>query len=120
MEVKITAVDKVVELREDRSLFARLLVVCKSSTDIYLKYAIGKYEFSVILSSMFAVDERLLHYPMGSNLLGILGSLTADLHSKPPVPSTDANLTTAKIVVLIDAMDVMCNQWVCEIPLTLV
>ena len=33
-----------VELNEDRSLFARMLVVCKSRPDINVKESIGKHE----------------------------------------------------------------------------
>ena len=40
-KVRITAGDQVVELREDRSLFARLLEVCKSRPEIDLRDSIG-------------------------------------------------------------------------------
>ena len=44
---KIKDGDKIIELREDRALFARLLVVSKAH-QIDLKYNLGKYKFSVL------------------------------------------------------------------------
>ena len=52
---------KVVELKEDRSLFARMLIVCQTRPDINLKEAIGKHEFSVVPRSLFAPDRSMLH-----------------------------------------------------------
>ena len=42
--IKGKAVERVVELKEDRSLFARLMV-CKSRQDVDIKDAISLYEF---------------------------------------------------------------------------
>ena len=44
-EVKVKADGKVYELKEDRSLFARLLLACKSRPEIDIKNAIGLHEF---------------------------------------------------------------------------
>ena len=38
--IKVKTVERVVELKEDRSLFARLMMVCKSRPDIDIKEAI--------------------------------------------------------------------------------
>ena len=48
------------EPKEDRTFFARMLVVCKSRPDINLKESICKYEFSVVPRSLFAADGILL------------------------------------------------------------
>ena len=56
-KMKLSAGDKVVELQEDRSLFARIVVVCKSRPEINLKEAIGQYEISVVPRSLF--EEQL-------------------------------------------------------------
>ena len=45
-----------VELKEDRSLFARMLVVCKSRPEVNLKESIGKHEFPAVRRSVFAAD----------------------------------------------------------------
>ena len=50
-----------VELKEDRSLFARMLVICKSRPEISLKEPIGKHEFPVAPRSLFAADGTMLH-----------------------------------------------------------
>jgi hypothetical protein len=48
-ETKVTTGDKVIELQEDISLFARMMVVCKSRPEINLQEAIGTHEFSIYL-----------------------------------------------------------------------
>ena len=59
--LKLSCKDKVIELKEDRSLFARLMAVCKSRPEINIKGVIGQYEFSVAPSSLFAPDGTMLH-----------------------------------------------------------
>ena len=53
--------DKIVELKEDRSLFARLLIVARSRPEINLQEAIGRYGFSSLPCSMFALNGTLMH-----------------------------------------------------------
>ena len=54
--------DKMVKLREDRSLLVRFLVVkqCRSELGASFKEAIGQYEFSVVPRSLFPSDGMLL------------------------------------------------------------
>lgn len=59
--LKLSCKDKVIELKEDRSLFAKLMAVCKSRPEINIKEVIGHYEFSVAPSSLFAPDGTMLH-----------------------------------------------------------
>ena len=61
-KVKCNLSDKVVKLREDRSLLARFLVVqqCRPDLGAPLKEAIGQYEFSVASRSLFPSDGMLL------------------------------------------------------------
>ena len=59
--LKLSCKDKVIELKEDRSLFARLMTVCKSRPEINIKEVIGQYEFSLAPSSLFAPDGTMLH-----------------------------------------------------------
>ena len=68
---------KFVELKEDRALFARLLVVSKTR-DIDLQHNVGLYEFSVVPRALFAPDGSLLHMSSKSELIHILSSLPAD------------------------------------------
>ena len=75
MKMKITAGDKFVELQEDRSLFARMLVISKSRSEINLRETIATYEFSVVPRAMFAADGTMLHCSTKSNLTAILENL---------------------------------------------
>ena len=82
LKVKIN--ENVVELKEDRSLFARMCVVAKSRPEIDLKEAIGQYEFNLVPRSMFAADESMLHCSSKSVLMNILEKL----NSTPPAENT--------------------------------
>lgn len=70
--LRMTANGKMVELKEDRSLFARMMMVCKSRPEIDIKEAVGLYEFSVVPRSMFAADGTMLHCSSKSVLMDIL------------------------------------------------
>ena len=74
-KVKLSLGQKVMELKEDRSLFARLLLVFKSRPEINLEDAVGRDELSVVPRSMFAADGEMLHCDTKSNLMAILESL---------------------------------------------
>ena len=73
--MKLNQGQKVVELKEDRSLFARLLLVAKSRPDINLEEAVGQHELSVVPRSLFAADGQMLHCPAKSILMTILADL---------------------------------------------
>jgi hypothetical protein len=51
-KISIQSAGKVIELKEDRALFCRMLIVSKIRPEIDLKDAIGNYEFSVVPRSM--------------------------------------------------------------------
>lgn len=78
--IKMKTAVKVVELKEDRSLFARLMMICKSRPDI--KEAIALYGFSVVPRSLFAPDGTMLHCPCKSALMHILEKLTGESSSE--------------------------------------
>ena len=82
LKVKIN--ENVVELKEDRSLFARMCVVAKSRPEIHLKEAIGQYEFNLVPRSMFVADGSMLHCPSKSDFMNILEKL----NSTPPAENT--------------------------------
>ena len=46
--IKMKTAVKVVELKEDRSLSAGLMMICKSRPEVDIKEAIALYEFSVV------------------------------------------------------------------------
>ena len=120
---KSHAGQQVIEMKEDRSFFARILVVCKSRPDINLKESIGKHESSVVPRSLFATDGTMLHCPVKSNLMAILENLPSDeaqvSHQNAECTSIDVRSTStsnlaepdvafAKLEVgLVDAMAIV-------------
>lgn len=95
-----------VELKQDRSLFVRLLVVCKARPSINLEDAVGKYEFSVVPRSLFAPDGAMFHCSMKSSLMEILEKLPANNETMAFVTSKNVSKAEVpmKIVVIVDAM----------------
>ena len=69
--IKVKTVERVVELKEDRSLFAHLMMVSKSRPDIDIKEAIGLYEFTVP-RALFDSDGIMMHCSCKSMLMHIL------------------------------------------------
>lgn len=63
------------KLKEDRCLFARLMMVCQSQRDVDIRGAISQFEFSVVPRSLFAPDGSLLYCSAKSDLLLILEKL---------------------------------------------
>ena len=99
----MTAADKVVELQEARSLFARMMTVCKSRPEVNIKEAVGHYEFSVVPRSLFAADGTMLHCSSKSTLMHILDKL----NYLRQITNTDANCQNATPpvkVVIVDGM----------------
>ena len=102
---KIKSEDKIVELQEDRALFARMLVVSKAR-DIDLKQTVGTYEFSIVPRALFAADGSLLHSTSKSDLMSILENLP----QMKEVPQEDNNQSDhqadphCKRVAIVDAM----------------
>ena len=60
-KTKVIVDNKVVGLQEDRCLFARIIMVCKSRTEINIAEAVEVYEFSLVPRSLFASDGSMLH-----------------------------------------------------------
>lgn len=94
-----------IDLREDRSLFARMMMVCRSRRDIDLKEMIGLYEFALVPRSMFASDGSMLHCSSKSALMAILEKLPS---RQPDQESSDGTTTDTAAshlkVTIIDGM----------------
>lgn len=56
----VMGAQKTLELKENRSLFARMAIVTRSRPDIDMEKAVGQYEFSNVARSLFAADGTLL------------------------------------------------------------
>ena len=85
--IKVKAVERVVELKEDRSLFARLMMVCKSRQDVDIIDTISLYEFTVVPRSLFAADGTMLHCLCKSTLMHILEKRGAETSTRTPCRS---------------------------------
>ena len=90
--LKLSCKDKVIELKEDRSLFVKLMAVCKSRPEINIKEVIGQYEFSVAPRSLFAPDGTMLHCSAESALMTILVKLGGESSQRTTTgPQISAN-----------------------------
>ena len=103
--------DNTVELSEDRNLFARMMLVCKSRLDIDVKEAVGTYQFSVVPRSLFAADVTLLHCSRKSALMDLFEKLPVDAHedNDTGVNWSDQHTEVQLGVSVVDAMaEVQC------------
>ena len=60
-KTKVKLNNAIVELQEDRSLFARMMMVRQTRPEINLQEAIGVHEFTVMPRALFAADGTMLH-----------------------------------------------------------
>ena len=103
--VRVATKDKIIELKEDRCLFARMMVICKSRPEIDIKEAVGVYEFSVVPRSMFAADGNMLHCSAKSALMSILEKLPSDRSVEQAEPTDQlANADGQIKVSIVDGM----------------
>ena len=69
---------KVIELRDERALFAGCLIVARSRPEIDVKEALGEYEFSSFPRSLFSSDGKLLPTRDKSKLMAALETLAGE------------------------------------------
>lgn len=106
-KVKVKDKGVVVELREDRGLFARLLIASRTRPEINLQEILSEYELSVVPRSLFATDGSLLHCSSKSQLMSLLESVQSPVGENetaaiPNIPVTiQAN---SKSTVVVDGM----------------
>ena len=106
-KTKVTVDNKVVELQEDRCLFARMMMVCKSRPEINLAEAVGVYEFSLVPRSLLASDGSMLHCSTKSALINAI-----DKHVNPENSTTECQVApfTKGKVSIVDGMAVSCSR----------
>lgn len=80
---KVKLATDVVELKENRSLFARLLIIARSRPEVDLPSTIGTYEFSCIPRSLFASDGSVLICTDKYKLMAILEGMAPEYYSEP-------------------------------------
>ena len=96
---------KTVQLKQDRNLFARLLIVTKSRSEINLREALGLYEFSSTPRCLFSGDGTILICQDKSKLANILEQYpnhhTADGEENA---TTTPVQETEQLAVIVDGM----------------
>ena len=103
-KIKVSSNGQILELQEDRNLFARMMVICKSRPEIDIQEAVGTYEFTVVPRSMFATDGEMLHCPAKSVLMSILETLPAKTDDCRAVSQDATSQGERMQVCIIDAM----------------
>jgi hypothetical protein len=99
--------NEVVELKDDRSLFARLMIIARSRPDVSLRDAIGTYEFRALPPSLFSSDGSLLMCTDKSKLMGILESLATEESASAAIsddPLDHGPNDAKKAVAILDGM----------------
>ena len=110
------------ELQEDRSLFARMMMVCRSRPGINVQETIGMYEFALVPRSVFAADGSMLRCSAKSALMAILEKLpsrSADQRSISDGTTTNAAQSHLKVIIIDGMAELQCldkPEWVknCE------
>ena len=104
-KVRVKTESRVIELQENRSLFARMAIAGRSRPDIDIKDAIEKHEFSSLSRALFASDGKLLPCEDKSKLLQILEQIPDEPSNEVCfcAPSSSTSSSTSR-VILIDAM----------------
>jgi len=90
-------------LKATNTLFARLLMIAKSSREIDLQDVISNYEFTAINSTLMKTDGSLITSDSKSDLIHVLESLATEKESNSE-NNTDSHLNT---FVVVDGMSVV-------------
>ena len=110
-KVKCILSDKVVKMREDRSLLARFLVVkqCHPELGAFLKEAIEQCEFSIVPHSLFPSDGMLLLPSDKSSFMKVIKEFpTQDISSVDMDNLESARTNSTQMhVCIIDGMAVV-------------
>ena len=101
--------DQVVELKDDRSLFAHTLTVARSRPEMNLKDSIGQHEFTSLPQTLFTVSGEVLPCTDKSKLMAVLEDLPnkiiVDLQPENDIiPLTPRNATVIDGMAIVQAM----------------
>ena len=103
--VKVMTKEKEVELREDRSLYPRMMTMCNSCPDINIKETVGQYKFSLVPRSLFAADGSILHRSFKSALLAILEKVQGEIPRQNVNEESSLRMGNAQMTVdIVDGM----------------
>ena len=103
--VRMATKDKIIELKEDRCLFAGMMAICTSRPEKDIKEAMRVCKFLVVPRSMFAADGNMLHCSAKSALMSILEKLPSDRSVEQAEPTNQVANTDVQInVYIVDSM----------------
>src|SRR6476469_9587304 len=80
-------------MKDDRSLFARMMIVARSRPEFNLKEAIGHHELTVLPRALFAIEGTLLPCTDKSKLMSILEELPNQDKPKDSQPVESTTVT---------------------------
>ena len=98
--VHVAISNKVLELKADRGLFAR--IAANSRPDMHLQECLSNYELSIVPRLLFAADETMLYCSATSKLMDILEKISSAETSDVAPPDI---LQPNKCVTVIHTMD---------------
>ena len=94
---------KVVELKEDRSLSAGLMMICKSRPEVDIKEAIALYEFSVVQRLFLLLTVKCcIDHGRASALMHILEKLSGESSSELTRQASTPNAEVQCKVAIVD------------------
>ena len=102
--LKIKARDNIIDLKETKNFYGRLMVLTKSNRDINQKDAIGTFEFTLTPRAFFNPDGSLLACKDKSKLIHLLENLIRDTNDLQTVESEVIDLHLEKKVAIVDGM----------------
>ena len=110
--IKHKYAEQVVELKEDRSLFARMLIVARSRPEVNLREAIGQHEFTSLPRALFSSTGSLLPCNDKSKLMSVLEGLPkhnedTDEAQVREAETSDDHQNSEKKVIIVDGMAVV-------------
>ena len=111
--LKVTTAEKIVELEEDRSLFARMRIAGKSRPEIGdIKKTVGQYQFSVFPRSLFAADSTILHCSSKSNLMDILEKLNDNRNNRRVASPNEGQVRVAIVDGMAEVQSLDKPEWI--------
>ena len=98
----VTINNKTYQIKEERKLLNRLLIVSRTRPDLDLPKELGKYEFSLTHPSIFASDGTLNHEKKKSHI-----AVQLRYYQQPSEEQEDIQMSDARKVIIFDAMTIV-------------
>src|SRR6267154_2317372 len=96
--VQVKTTDGVVQIKEDRKLFARVVLLSRSRPDLKLQECIGQYELSIVPRSMLSSDGSKHHMQVKSKLLHHLEAIQNKELTEDPDEPGEAEAATNPVM----------------------